>query len=349
MTNSPARLGVGVIGLGFMGQIHVRAYQAAAADGLPCELRAVCDPDPARLTGRPATAGNLGPGPGEQPLFDPARVRGHTQADSLLADPSIDLVSICTYTDTHVDLALRALKAGKHVLVEKPVAIGSSAVRTLANAARDSGRLCMPGMCMRFWPGWDWLRDRIRDGSLGSVRSVALRRLGSGPTWAADFYKDQTRSGGALWDLHIHDADFLYWCFGRPSSVTTTGAADHFTTLYRFASPTAPPHVTAEGGWDLAPGAGYRMRYLVTFQNATAEFHAERAPAVVLHRSGGSEPIAFGPLSAYELQIRHLVAAAAEGRPAGELRATLEEDAVAVAELLEAESRSLQTRRPVDL
>src|SRR3954468_21614645 len=128
MTNPPAKIGVGVIGLGFMGQIHVRAYQSAAADGLPCELRAVCDPDSARLTGHPSAAGNLGPGPGAQPLFDPAHVRGHTDADSLLADPSINLVSICTYTDSHVDLALRALRAGKHVLVEKPVAIGAAAV-----------------------------------------------------------------------------------------------------------------------------------------------------------------------------------------------------------------------------
>lgn len=337
------RIGVGVVGLGFMGQTHVRAYRGAAAAGLPCELVAVCDADPAKLTGRVLTAGNLGGGDGGGLLFDPGEVRGYTGVDALLADPGVGLVSICTYTDTHAALAIRALEAGKHVLVEKPVAVGAAEVRRLAAAARASGRLCMPGMCMRFWPGWDWLRDRVVDGSLGAVRSATFQRLGSGPGWAAEFYRDLGRSGGPMWDLHIHDADFLYWCFGRPRAVMTTGTAEHFTTSYRFED--GPVHATAEGAWDLARGAGFRMRHLVTFERATVEFDLSKTPAAVVHRDGGTEAVPVSGLSAYEIEIRHFVEAAAGGEA---LRATME-DAVAVAEILEAEGRSLDTGARVEL
>jgi predicted dehydrogenase len=344
MLTRTAPIGVGVIGLGFMGQRHVRAYAAAAGAGHPCELVAVCDGSEARLTGRPDAAGNLDQkGARAERLFDPARVRAYTGVDELLADKRVGLVSVCTYTDTHVELALRALAAGKHVLVEKPVALRSAEVRRLAEGARKSGKLCMPAMCMRFWPGWDWLAERVRDGSLGAVRSATFQRLGSEPSWAP-FYADYARSGGALMDLHIHDADFIHWCFGRPAAVSCSGTARHMTTGYRFED--GPPHVSAEGAWDLAPGAGFRMRYLVAFERATAEFDLAREPALVVHTAEGSTPVALPALSGYDGEVRHLMDAIAAG--GGPLRATLD-DAVAVTEMLEAERLSMDRGASVRL
>lgn len=331
---SHAKLGVGVIGMGFMGQTHLRAYQAAVADGFACELVAVCDANVAKATDRSTSAGNLAVDRSGAPLFDPAAVRTYPKADDLLNDERVRIVSICTYTETHVDLAIRALAAGKHVLVEKPVAITSKEVRRLADAAARSDTLCMPAMCMRFWPAWSWLYDRIRDQTFGSVRSAVFQRLGSRPTWT-DFYADTSRCGGALFDLHIHDVDFIYWCFGRPESLNTNGWADHFTTQYRFAS--GPPHVTAEAAWDLQPSAGFRMNFIVTFEQATADFAITRTPQLLLHQRDRSEVIDVGPLTGYDLEIREFIKAVHEG---GELRATLA-DAVAVTELLEAECRAL--------
>ncbi|MCA9288319.1 MAG: Gfo/Idh/MocA family oxidoreductase, partial [Phycisphaerales bacterium] len=112
----PPPLRVGVIGLGFMGSTHVRCYQAATLAGVACRLDAVADQDGARLTGTAAIAGNIGTGTPER-LFDPARVRTYSRPPDLIADPAIDAVSICTYTRSHVDLAIAALHAGKHVLV----------------------------------------------------------------------------------------------------------------------------------------------------------------------------------------------------------------------------------------
>lgn len=329
-------VGVGVIGLGFMGWRHIAAYRAARDAGFPCELRAVCDSDPGRWEAG-AAAGNLGVGDAAMSDSERHGVRVYGGVDELLRDPAVGLVSICTYTETHVELALRALEAGKHVLVEKPIAVRAAEVRRLADAAARASTLCMPAMCMRFWPGWEWLHDRVRDGSLGRVRSAAFMRLGSPPGWASGFYDDYSRSGGALVDLHIHDTDFVVWCFGRPRSVASAGSLMHVTTLYRYGEG-GPAPVSAEGGWGLAPSAGFRMRYVVCFDGGTAEFDLSKSPALVLYTAEGSRGIELPAGTGYDGEVRHIVGVIASG--GRELRATMEEAAV-VAEVLESERRGV--------
>ncbi len=347
MSNSTSSISVGVIGLGFIGATHVRAYQSARAAGFPCVLGAVADRDARRLTGRVAAAGNIDTGAGGEGerLFDPAEVRGYTSAQDLLGDERIGLVSICTHTDTHVDLAVAALEAGKHVLVEKPVAISSAGVQRVADAARSSGRLCMPAMCMRFWPGWSWLKDRVRERTFGRVLSASFERLGAAPGWSA-FYADHARSGGALMDLHIHDADFVRFCFGEPAAVSSAGGPMHVTTIYRFLDDDAPRHVVAQGGQDLAPGSDFRMRYTVAFEQATADFDLARPSPLTLVQDGGKADVALPGESGYELQVRHLVTAIAQGRRNEDLVATID-DAVAVTRMLEAELESCTRGREV--
>ena len=327
-------LGVGVVGLGFMGRTHVAAYAAAQAAGHPCNLVMVCDPKPQGLGGELTGGGNFATASGR--LFDPAQVRGTTRPDELFADPAVQIVSICTPTDTHVALAAAALRAGKHVLVEKPVALDADAIRALARTAAASDRLCMPAMCMRYWPGWDWLREQIRNQTFGKVRSATFTRIGAMPGWGGRFYADESKSGGAIFDLHIHDTDFVSWCFGRPAAVRTCGEPRHFTTAYEF--PQGPAHVTAEGAWDLAPAAGFRMRYLVVCDLATLEFELGRTPQLLVHGERRSEAVPLSALLGYDFEIRDFVQAVATGRH--EVRATLD-DAARVTEILAAERASL--------
>jgi predicted dehydrogenase len=339
-------IGVGIIGLGFMGRTHLAAYRAANEQGFANRLVAVCDSDAARRSGRAVREGNLESSPAapEERLFDAGAVRAFQDPSELLADPEVGLVSICTPTDSHVELALAALAAGKHVLVEKPLALRAGALAPLAEAARASERLCMPAMCMRFWPGWSWLAERIAKGTFGPVESAVFARLGSRPGWAKGFYDDPARSGGALFDLHVHDADFVRWCFGAPDSLASAGTLDHVTTLYRFAK--GPPHVVAEGGWNHARGFAFRMRYTVVLEEATAEFEFGREPALRLAREGTSEAVALEPGTGYDGEVRHLLGAIAEGRR--ELAATVDE-AEALTRMLEAERESLERGTRVDL
>ncbi|MFO0838961.1 MAG: Gfo/Idh/MocA family oxidoreductase [Phycisphaerae bacterium] len=329
---------VGILGLGFIGRTHAAGYVAAKAAGLPVEIVAVCDANPAlraKLV-QPGEASGLGP------VLSGAR--WHTEPGQLLADPGIDLVSVCTYTESHAELAIVALRAGKHVLVEKPVALCEQDVRPVLDAARDSSRVCMPAMCMRFWPGWTWLKQRIDDGTLGRVRSAAFQRLAAPPSWGVEFFRDETRSGGALVDLHIHDADFVRWCFGEPTRVSTVGTLAHLTTQYRFAA--GPAHVVAEGAWDHGPGFPFRSRFCVAFERATVEYDSNREAPLMCYQDGAATVIETEIRSGWELEIRELVDCLARGeRPT---RSTIE-DAAATARLLDAERASLERGTPVEL
>lgn len=337
----PRTVGVGIIGMGFMGRTHLAAYHAAARAGFPNRVLALCDRELARI-GRAAAPGNL-ERRGTHPASDLAGLALHEDAADLLANPAIELVSVCTPTDTHVPLALAALAAGKHVLLEKPVALRARDVVRLAAAAKRARRVCMPAMCMRFWPGWDWLKGAIEARTHGRVVSAVFRRLASPPAWSRGFYGDPAKSGGALHDLHVHDADFVRHCFGHPESVASTGSLDHVTTLYRF--PRGPAHVVAEGGWNHARGFPFFMGYTVVFERATAEYALGRDPLLTLVRDGRSAGVPLAPGTGYDGEVRHVLARLQGDE---EPRATLGE-AVGLVRMLAAERKSLATGRTVRL
>jgi len=334
---------VGVIGLGLMGRTHLAAYHAA---GKRCEVVAVCDRDPTRAF-RPAKhSGNVGSATGK-PLVDRRRVRAVADPGELLGDASVELVSICTPTDSHADLAVRALEAGKHVLCEKPVATDARVVRRVADAAARAKRWCMPAMCMRFWPGWSWLKQAIDERDFGRVRSAVFRRLGSPPAWSRGFYGDRTRSGGALFDLHVHDADLVRWLFGPPLSVQSSGTPDHLSTLYRFDTP-GPLHVAAEAGWDHDAAFPFRMAYTVVFERATADFDNSRDPPLRLFRDGAEQAVELPDGTGYDGEVRHLLSAIGREARHGGLLVTCD-DAEAVTRLLAAEERSQRSGLPVEV
>ncbi len=335
----PDPIRIGVIGLGFMGSTHARCYQSATAAGLPCRLAGVADRSPDRLTGLASVTGNIATGAPDR-LFDPAQVRTFTDPLALIADPGIDAVSICTHTRTHVDLAIAALRAGKHVLVEKPLSLEITDAQRLHPVAAQHPRLvCMPAMVMRFWPGWPLVRDAIRTGIHGSLRTLTLTRRGSTPPWSPDFYQNADESGAALFDLHVHDADFILWCLGTPTSVTSTGDYRHVTTLYRYPD---VPHVVAEGGTDHDPAYGFHIRLTAVFERATIDFDLGRTPNLILCQNGVRQDLPAPPEGPFDLEIRGFIDAIQSGTqpiPIG--------DAVAAIRLLHAERSSLLERREV--
>lgn len=336
-------LHIAILGLGFMGRTHAAAYARAAAAGLPVRVLGVADPKAREiLAGQAAATGNIAT---QQVALDARSLRIYANADEALADPEVDAVSVCTYTDTHAAVAMAALAAGKHVLVEKPVALSAGEVARVRDAAAARPRqVAMPAMCMRFWPGWDWLKDRIADESFGKLRSLTLTRLGAGPTWAAEFYRDVSRSGGALFDLHVHDTDFVCSCFGVPSRTLTTGCHSHLTTLYQYDG-LPGVHIAAEGAWDIQPSAGFRMRYFAHFERASAEWDLSTAPTVTVFEGAASRAVT--PDSArfatgYDAEVFHFVQAclaSREGKPFA-LRATMA-DAAAVARVLDQERAAI--------
>jgi len=340
---------VGIVGLGFMGRTHFRAYERANDVGRPCRIVAVCDRDADRRAGRVETAGNINAEDqrASDQLFDPSQMRGYVEIEELLADEEVELISICTHTETHPDFAIRALEAGKHVLLEKPVATNAKDVARVVEAARaHPDQIIMPAMCVRFWPGFTWLKDRVDDHRYGSVQSATFHRLGTRPDWARDFYANVERSGGALFDLHIHDVDFLRFLFGDPSRVSSIGGVNHLTTLYHYEKD-GPAHAVVEGGWGHAEGFPFQARFIVTFENATADFDTRRGhEALRVYEGGACEPIQIEPYTGWEAEVEHIIDLVS-GR-VKKPRARIEE-ALIVTRLLEAERESCRTGRTVSI
>ena len=126
---------IGIVGIGFMGRIHYLAAQRLQG----AKVAAVCSRDPAKLAGDWSnTRGNFGPEPGK---VDLSGVKTYAAFADMLADPEVDLIDVCTVTDQHTPLALQALAAGKHVLVEKAIALSPTDADAMVAAAKNAGKL----------------------------------------------------------------------------------------------------------------------------------------------------------------------------------------------------------------
>lgn len=294
---------VGIIGLGMMGSTHLDVYAKHAG----VKIVAIADINPARLSGQEKAVANV---EGQaQGGIDLSGVKRFPEGKELIADPDVQLVDICLPTPLHMEYAIAALEAGKHVLVEKPIARTHDQAIALANAAARSGNISMCAMCMRFWPGWAWLKKAIDNKTYGKVVAAHFRRVTSHP--GGDFYLNGDDCGGAVLDLHIHDTDFVQYCFGTPKAVFSRGyekitdKIDHVFTHYIYDD---GPTVTAEGGWAMTPGFGFQMQYTVNFENATVEFSFDGKDQVRLIEAG-KEPqmIDVGAGLGYEHEIAYLL------------------------------------------
>ncbi len=339
-------INVGIVGLGFMGATHVKAWRHVAG----ARIAALCNPSGRHLDGDfSGVAGNIGTN--EPVRLDMTGVRACRAFAELLADPAIDVVDICAPTLAHPALAIGALQAGKHVLCEKPLARTAVLAREIVAAADRAKGFFMPAMCVRFWPEWAWLKNAIEHGTFGKVLAARFRRVGEPPAWSRQTFLDGAKSGGALLDLHIHDNDFVQFCFGRPRAVCSTGcsvlsgATDHVVTHYHVASGAV---VHAEGSWAMAPGFGFNMSYTANFENATADYDLSRGPESLRLFEKGQPPqtVACQEMDGYVGELRHLVEAIQTGRPPSIVTA---QDGLSAVEICEAEERSIQTGQIISL
>lgn len=185
--------GVAVIGCGAWGANHVRVLAALGA------LRAVSDDDPARAR----TASEAG--------HAPAR-----ELDDILGDTSISGIVVASPDPTHAELGLKALEAGKHVLMEKPLAMSGEDARVLARRAESDGRVLMVGHLLHYHPGFRKLAALVAEGAIGEIRHISAKRLHVTPG----------RPRHVLWDLASHDVSMIVALCGRlPREVRAFTAA----------------------------------------------------------------------------------------------------------------------------
>jgi len=193
---------IAVLGCGYWGGNHIRTLKSLGA------LQAVSD-SRAEQAERFATEFGVPSVP----------------VNELFARPDIDGIVLALPAQFHSQYAIQAVKNGKDVLVEKPIALDIPAAEAEVEAARENGRVFMVGHVLRFHPAFEKLLDMVKSGELGDIRYVHSHRVGFGK-----FHN----TFDALWDLAPHDLSMILAITGEePSAVRGEGVAtlDHLTDI----------------------------------------------------------------------------------------------------------------------
>ena len=143
-------------------------------------------------------------------------------ADTLLADPDIDAIYIATPPNSHADYAIRALQAGKHVMLEKPIALNAAECDAIEAAVRDTGgKLCV-AYYRRALPRFEKLKEIIETGTIGAVRMIEVRQFKQAAAQSDQHWKTDPAigGGGSFVDMQSHTLDWLTYLFGMPVNAT---------------------------------------------------------------------------------------------------------------------------------
>ena len=332
---------VGIVGLGFMGRMHYRCWKAVEG----ASVVAICEANPKVLAAADqARAGNI---EGAADRVDLSGVQVFSDLGALLDSGAVDVLSITLPTFLHADTTEKALKAGVHVLCEKPMALSLAECDRMVAASKSAGRLLQIGHCIRFWPEYVSARELVRSGTYGKVVAASFRRFSATPNWSPDnWFADEQRSGGQPLDLHIHDSDYVHYLFGLPDAVTSVGdpPLSYISTQYHNPDGKA---VVAESTWRMAGSFGFEMSFVIVLERAAIVYDCTRTPAFRVCPAEGS---AFTPeVSAgdgYQLEIAHF-ARAVGGEPVAAV-VTAEQSRETV-RLILAEKQSAREGRRVSL
>ena len=339
------KLKVGVIGLGSMGSTHLDIYSQISE----VEVVALADPKKSRLDGSSKAEGNIsGQAKGSVVGLE---AKQYLDGIDLIDDPDIELVDICVGTNLHFVFVEAALAKGKHVLVEKPLARTYDEAKKIVELALDSSTNIMSAMCLRYWPAWVWLKKVIDNKQYGRCLSLTCKRQTSHPP--GTFYSNDDECGGALLDLHVHDTDFINYCFGMPKAVFSqgykgpSGGVDHVATHYIYDQSQNAPLVTAEGTWTMQEGYEFNMSYTANFEKATACYLLDDEETLTLFRSSYEpEIIKLDEGMGYEFEIRSFVDEILRGEKSD--MALLNQAAKSIA-IIEAEQVSIRSCSVVTL
>lgn len=288
-----------------MGRMHAQVWGMVAGG----RLAAVVDKDPAKREKFSAEFG----------------VPAFATLENAVAEVECQAVDICLPTHLHCETTLAAAKLGKHILCEKPMALTVEEADRMMAACGEAGVRLMIAHCIRFWPEYALLREIVQSGRLGKLISLTLTRFGAFPTWSSEnWLADETKSGGGVLDMHIHDTDFALYLLGEPSNVVSHGVIDDKGPSYVFSTYTyaGGPIVMLEGGWNLPAGAPFKMAFRAVFERGFVMM--DGGPMMVFEAGKPAEQPAFAKqaiegggnisdLGGYYPEVEYFVAGLASG------------------------------------
>ena len=244
---------VGLIGCGFMGGMHAACYAALADLGV--KVTAVADV-------RPEYAEKLANG---------AEI--YATGMELIEKADVDVVDVCLPTHLHAAHAVAAMKAGKNVFVEKPIAFKDEDMELILKTEKETGAKVQVGQVIRQWTEYVWLKKAVDAGTFGKIQHAMFRRMSSRPEWAWEGWLHQVdKSGGVAVDMHVHDVDFVRYILGEPDVVKAhahrdaEGVIQQINAVYGYGSNVS---VAVESGWDYPADFPFTADFRVKFDKAT--------------------------------------------------------------------------------
>jgi predicted dehydrogenase len=327
-----------------MGMIHYLAARKLRG----ARVTALCSRDPKKRAGDwRGIRGNFGP-PGEQ--MDLSKIKKYADLDALLADPDIDLVDVCNPTHAHPATAIKALRAGKHVLVEKAIALEPKDADAMVQAARQARKLLMVAHVLPFFPEFAYAAQVIRSGEHGRLLGAHFERVISRPDWSAEI-ADVRKTGGPAVDLHIHDTHFIGLVCGVPARVFSCGvvekdAVTYLTTQYLYGN--GGPAVSCSSGAVAQKGREFIHGYEIYLERATLAYDSWKTPLTLLTADGkATQPKLKGggeATTAFTAEIQAAVDGILKGKEPDLLSGKLARDALV---LCHKECQSVRTGKPV--
>ncbi len=305
-----AAMRIAVLGAGFMGGTHARAYSTLN----DVEIAAI---HAASATRAESLASELG-------------TIWTSDLDRILGDASIDAVDICLPTPQHREATEAALAAGKHVLLEKPLSLTMDDAEAIVRAADASDRVVMVAHVLRFWPEYVELKRIIDSGELGTPRYVNAVRRQPAPDWMAGGPRGHL-TGGSLHDMLIHDFDAANWVLGSPESSFARGeynapneAIDQAQVLVTYDNGGS---ATIDGGSMMPESYPFTSRFEVLCDHGAVEYHfraggrsfevGEPTNILTVYRNEGDpEQIEVEQTDAYANECAYFVECVRAGTPA---------------------------------
>ncbi len=285
-----------------MGVTHLKALTNSSK----VRVAAVISSDEKKLNGDFSdVGGNLDTTSSE---IDLSGIKKYRRLEEALADKEIDAVDLCLPTYLHAPAATAALRSGKHVLIEKPMALDEAECQTLIAEAKKADRLLMCAQVLRFFPTYSLLQP-------GQLLAGRFRRRCAAPGWGG-WLKDKKKSGGGVFDLLIHDVDIMIHLYGEPKSVRASGyedlggGIDLIDAQFQYDG----FEVSISGGWH--PGQyPFSMEYTIVASNGTWDYSFKDGDPVFYGLD--AEPLPLTPqeeVDGYRAQIEYFAECALTGR-----------------------------------
>lgn len=269
-------INVAVIGFGFMGITHALNIQKNKKLKLQAIITRNVGNIASKLNGK---IGNFSSGE-----IDAEAIRqtpAYTSLQECLKYEKIDAVQICVHSNLHYEMAREAIENGLHVFLEKPMCLKVEEGKLLINYARQKKVKFMVGHVVRFMPAYRKLKDWIDTKAFGPLSFISLTRFTGQASWGQ--WKDKQMefgsSGGALFDLVIHDIDFLNYTLGLPEKIQAVcrpglrSMHDYVTAHWHYTDLDAK----IEGGNIFHSGFPFQAGYMARFANASVMYTSLQA------------------------------------------------------------------------